>query len=184
MSVGGPGTGGKPTVLTPEVRKRILEALRVGSPRGAAAARAGVGARTMRDWMARTDDVEPFASFRVEVEEAEGLCELQLAGVAFKGALGNPALAMRFLAMRFPGTWGRRGEKPSEPPAEEADVEDPPGTFMGDLKALWKSQEEEAAREKAARIPPWKKRPAPDPKPAERPFWEEDEPTRAGGHGE
>ena len=108
MSAGGPGTGGKPTVLTPEVRKRILEALRVGSPRGAAAARAGVGARTMREWMARTDDVEPFASFRVEVEEAEGLCELQLAGVAFKGALNNPALAMRFLSMRFPGTWGKR----------------------------------------------------------------------------
>ena len=138
---------------TPEVRKRILEALRVGSPRGAAAARAGVGARTLREWMARTDDVEPFASFRVEVEEAEGLCELQLAGVAFKGALNNPALAMRFLSMRFPGTWGKR-------PAEAQDTEtEPPGAdsiFDEPKPPFWRRPKDEPTH-----YPPWKKRPVP-----------------------
>jgi transposase len=49
-------TGGRPSALTPEVQKKILAGLRCGLSRAASASRAGIGARTFREWMARTDD--------------------------------------------------------------------------------------------------------------------------------
>ncbi len=99
--------GGRPSVLTPEAQKKILAALRCGLSRAAAATRAGVGARTFRDWMARENDVEPFASFRVEVDAAEASCEARLSAVVFKAALADPKHAQWLLERRFPASWGR-----------------------------------------------------------------------------
>ena len=109
-------TGGRPSALTPDVRNKVLAALRCGLSRAAAAARAGIGARTLRDWMARTDDVEPYASFRVAVEAAEGVCEARLAAVVFKAALEDPNQARWLLERRFPGSWGRRSAEPERVP--------------------------------------------------------------------
>lgn len=106
-------TGGRPSVLTPEVPMQVLGALRCGLSRATAVARAGIGARTLRDWMARTDDIEPFASFRVAVEAAEGACEARLAAVVFKAALEDPNQARWMLERRFPASWGRRSANSS-----------------------------------------------------------------------
>lgn len=106
--------GGRPTVLTPEVRSKVLEALRVGVSRTAAAVRAGIGASTLREWMAREDEAEPYASFRAEVEAAEALCEARLSGVVFKAALEDPNQARWLLERRFPREWARRSVEKHE----------------------------------------------------------------------
>ena len=117
--------GGRPSVLTPEARKKILAALRCGLSRAAAATRAGVGARTFRDWMAREDDVEPFASFRVEVEAAEASCEARLSAVVFRAALEDPNHARWLLERRFPASWARRTvERQEVAPVREATADD------------------------------------------------------------
>lgn len=104
----GENVGGRPSVLTPEVRKKLLAGLRCGLSRAAAATRAGIGARTLRDWMARTDTAEPYASLRAEVEAVEADCEARLSAVIFKAALADPNQARWLLERRFPQTWGRR----------------------------------------------------------------------------
>lgn len=100
--------GGRPSALTPEVRKKILDALRVGASRPAAAGLAGISARTLRDWMAKSDDVEPLASFRVAVEAAEATAQARLSGGIFKAALEDPKLAQWYLERRWPEEWARR----------------------------------------------------------------------------
>lgn len=105
---------GRPTVLTDEVRRKVIAALRVGASRTAAAVRAGIGASTLHEWMARTGEEEPYASFRVEVEEAEAICELRLSSTVFKAALGDPNQARWLLERRFPGEWGKKTEQKVE----------------------------------------------------------------------
>lgn len=108
MTAEGANVGGRPSVLTPEVRRKLLSGLRCGLSRAAAATRAGIGARTLREWMARTDTAEPYASLRAEVEAVEADCEARLTAVIFKAALADPNQARWLLERRFPQTWGRR----------------------------------------------------------------------------
>ena len=146
------GASGRPSVLTPEVQRKVLAALRCGLSRAAAAARAGVGARTLRDWMARTDATEPYASFRAEVEAAEGACEARLAAVVFKAALEDPNQARWLLERRFPASWGRRQPEEHRPPAAGG-----LSRFMrpkGDAETGWWEEDP------LANIPPWKRKPA------------------------
>lgn len=111
--------GGRPSVLTPETQEKILAALRCGVSRAAAATRAGVGPRTLREWMAREDDVEPYASFRVAVEEAESACEARLVAVVFKAALEDPNQARWLLERRFRASWGRTVPEDQQGPAPQ-----------------------------------------------------------------
>lgn len=100
--------GGRPSALTPEVRKKIVDALRVGVSRSAAAGLAGISHRTLADACKRTDDVEPFASFRADVEAAEATAQARLSGGLFKAALEDPKLAQWYLERRWPEEWARR----------------------------------------------------------------------------
>lgn len=113
----GENVGGRPSVLTPEVRRKLLAGLRCGLSRAAAATRAGIGARTLRDWMARTDTAEPYSSLRAEVEAVEADCEARLSAVIFKAALNDPNQARWLLERRFPQRWAKRPVEP-EPEAE------------------------------------------------------------------
>ena len=73
----------------------------------------------------RTDDIEPFASFRVAVEAAEGACEARLAAVVFKAALEDPNQARWLLERRFPSSWGRRSAEPERIPEAAPKVDTP-----------------------------------------------------------
>lgn len=124
MTAEGANAGGRPSVLTPEVRKKLLSGLRCGLSRAAAATRAGIGARTLREWMARTDAAEPYASLRAEVEAVEADCEARLTAVVLKAALADPNQARWLLERRFPQTWGRRTVVVDEtPPPRKSLVE-------------------------------------------------------------
>lgn len=153
----GENVGGRPSVLTPEVRKKLLAGLRCGLSRAAAATRAGIGARTLREWMARTDTAEPYASLRAEVEAVEADCEARLSAVIFKAALNDPNQARWLLERRFPQRWAKR---PVEP---EPEAEAPGGGFIS--KFMHKTGVESFLRprppqgdEHAANTPPWRKK--------------------------
>src|SRR4051794_21483658 len=84
----------RPTKLTDEAQDRIVAALRVGNTIEAAAAAAGIDARTFRRWMARgassrAADAE-YRAFREAVERARAQVELvlvsRIAGAAAKGS--------------------------------------------------------------------------------------------------
>lgn len=70
---------GRPTVRTPELIERILARVRDGWPRGRAAEREGIDARTLRRWQAEDPDL---------LSDLKG-AEAQTAGVCWGALLDN-----------------------------------------------------------------------------------------------
>lgn len=101
-----PGTGGRPTVLTPEVRTIILTAISLGSYRQVAAQMAGIDPSTLSRWMQRED--EPYASFAAEVAQIEAATEVN--AVARLSQAGNAALVLAWLERRHKDRWSTRLE--------------------------------------------------------------------------
>lgn len=68
----------KPNKLTPRVKKAILTAIRLGLPYASAAAYAGIGIRTLRQWMRQGErgDAPELARFFQEMEEAQAKAEM------------------------------------------------------------------------------------------------------------
>jgi hypothetical protein len=93
---------GRPTKYTPEVQRRIVEALTAGASRRDAAHYAGIDARQFQRWLHR------FAAFAAAVQEAE-------AGVAVRAALtvrqafsdGDWRAASWWLERRRREDWGK-----------------------------------------------------------------------------
>jgi len=108
---------GRPTSLTAEVQKVILDALRAGNYRSTAAALAGVHRNTIANWFKwAAEGREPYASFMADVEKAEAESEAKLvaevrnAQAAVVGVSG-PDLwqaRMTLLERRFPHRWSAR----------------------------------------------------------------------------
>lgn len=130
-----PPTGGRPTGLTPEKARIILDQLGIGAFRNEAATAAGVPKRTFQDWMARGEKSldaveaydldpaawpgpapvpdEPFHSFAAQVHEIEAKAQLILLGLMQRMAQkadGRDAFkATRWmLETRWPKQYGRR----------------------------------------------------------------------------
>ncbi len=89
-----PGAG-RPTKLTPEVRDKIVTALRAGNFRVAACGFAGVSSRSMRDWMAlgKTEKKGVHKDFRRAVIEAENSAEIGLVAKIMGAAQGGDVKA-------------------------------------------------------------------------------------------
>lgn len=73
---------GRPTILTPEIQAKVVEALEIGSPRRAAAAFAGISVSSFMLWMEKgrsdTDDSpshEEYSEFYAAVNAAEAKAE-------------------------------------------------------------------------------------------------------------
>ena len=66
----------RPTKLTPEVRKQILEALKLGCTRAHAAACGGVSERTLYGWLKRGTEEHrgTYVQFSQDVKKAEAEC--------------------------------------------------------------------------------------------------------------
>lgn len=80
----------RPTELTPDVHRKIVEAVRNGNFRETAAMAAGVTARTMRSWLARgARGEQPFADFADDVEQAEAQSEMDDIAVVAAAASGD-----------------------------------------------------------------------------------------------
>lgn len=92
---------GRPIKLTPEIQRRLCDALRTGNTR-TAAAHAGIGRATFIEWMRRGQDprytrrgklradCKDFVDFAVAVTGAENVAEIGCVAVLKKAAHGWP----------------------------------------------------------------------------------------------
>jgi hypothetical protein len=95
---------GRPPKFTPEAREKILFAIRLGNYRKAAADYAGVGERTLSEWLTRGRDESagPYADFLRDVLEAEQTAEIRALGVIQQAAKRDWKAAAWFLERKFP----------------------------------------------------------------------------------
>lgn len=95
-------TRGRKTKRTPEVEKRIVDALRVGASRKDACDAAGVGERTFYEWL------EDFPQFSQAVTHAEGACASLMAATIYEAARGQKdwRAAESWLKRRRREEWG------------------------------------------------------------------------------
>lgn len=94
---------GRKTKRTPEVEKRILDALRVGATQKDAAAAAGIGENTLDEWKRN------FQDFRDAVTRAEGACAARMAARIYQEATaseGDWRAAESWLKRRRRNEWG------------------------------------------------------------------------------
>ncbi len=95
----------RPTKLTPKTREVILNALRAGMTRSAAAATAGVHRSQMTRWLAR------YAAFATEVDIAEAQAEARFTAVITRAANdGDTRSALEWLKRRRREDWTDRHE--------------------------------------------------------------------------
>ena len=101
---------GRPSKLSPEIQERICSALRGGNYESAAAASAGVGSSTVRQWLQWGRDAKSarYVAFLTAVTRAREDAELRLVEL-WQEAMPNDWRAIaEFLARRYPERWGKR----------------------------------------------------------------------------
>jgi len=106
-----PRTLGRPTKFTPDVRARIISAIRNGNTYDAAANYGGVTYSIYREWMKRGEDegVGDFFDFFEAVKKAEAEAEVESVALIRRSAKeGQWQAAAWFLERRKPSEWGRR----------------------------------------------------------------------------
>lgn len=107
---------GRPSALTPEVAKAIIESVREGNWRSTAAAKAGVHRNSLYNWLERgerEDAVEPYASFATDLLKAEAeheatvLGQILSAGPAIPGVQGETPIRglTWFMERRYGQRW-------------------------------------------------------------------------------
>jgi hypothetical protein len=97
---------GRPSKLTPEVRERILQAVRGGNFRDVAAQWAGIAPETLSRWLVRPEST--YVAFRQALIEAEQQAEIRAVALILKAAETDPRNAQWWLERKFPERWGRR----------------------------------------------------------------------------
>jgi hypothetical protein len=95
--------GGRPSRLTPEVRDRLLDALRTGNYRNVACRYAGISEATFNRWM--TDPRPEFREFRGLVEQAEAEAEKAVAGNLVELSKRDYRAAIAWLERRAAQRW-------------------------------------------------------------------------------
>lgn len=103
---------GRPSRLTEETERRIVQALQGGNFRNVAAGFAGVAYSTLRDWL-REGKRRPrsrFGEFRRRVLEAERRAEMLMVSRVMAAAAADARHAQWFLERKFNARWGRKDQ--------------------------------------------------------------------------
>jgi hypothetical protein len=101
----------RPYKLTPEVRQRLLDALRKGSTRKAAAESAGIGYSTFRGWLAagRSEPEAGLSALLADIKRAEAEAVVAAVDIIGKAAAGGAwQAAAWWLERRYPEDWGQQ----------------------------------------------------------------------------
>ena len=106
----GKKTGGRRTKLTPEVREKVVSAIRAGNYANVAAEYAGIGERTFYRWLQRGQAANRgiYRQFWQAVKKAEREAEVRAVAIIQKHMEDNWQAAMTYLERKFPDRWGRR----------------------------------------------------------------------------
>lgn len=102
---------GRPSKFTPEVRNRILTAIRNGNTYEASAHYGGVSYDTLREWIKRGQEetAGEFSEFFEAIKSAEAKAEVESVALIRQAAQeGQWQAAAWFLERRKPSEWGRK----------------------------------------------------------------------------
>ena len=121
---------GRPSKLTPEVTKRICQAVKLGATYKLAAQAAGVSEKTFCVWMARGREGGPgsakFVEFLQAIKDSEGEGAETCLAVIRKAALdGIWTAAAWLLERRYPDLYGRVARAPIESAKDKTDQPTP-----------------------------------------------------------
>ncbi len=101
---------GRPTALTAEVQRRIVDAVAAGNYFEAAATYGGISQETFFRWMkwgeSDSPNREPFRQFRKSILAAEAQAEISVVAQWKSQVPQNWQAARDFLGRRFPSRWG------------------------------------------------------------------------------
>lgn len=100
----------RPTKLTPEIRQRIVAAIRAGNYAEPAARSAGISAATYYRWLRRGERESRgiYSDFREEVRRAESEAEVHAVAVIRRAMPDDWRAAAHYLERRYPDRWRRR----------------------------------------------------------------------------
>ncbi len=100
----------RPSKLTPEVQKRLVEAIKAGNYYEAACGFAGIGYSTFRRWMIRGEKAKSgkYRQFWEAVTRAELEAEVRMVAQWQKHMPEDYRAIRDFLERRFPDRWGRQ----------------------------------------------------------------------------
>jgi hypothetical protein len=100
----------RPSKLTPEVTKRLTEAIRAGNYYEAACGYAGLGYSTFRAWMVRGEEAKSgkYREFMESIKKAEHEAEVRMVAMWQKHMPDNWQAIATFLERRYPDRWGRK----------------------------------------------------------------------------
>lgn len=118
-------SAGRPTLLTDEIKSKILEAIRSGNYRSVAAKYAGVGVRTLHEWMQRGVE-EPegiYHDFRIAVIEAEKEAEILAVEKVLKAGAEDAKHLQWWLSCKYPERWSRDRQRLKELEQEVAKLQ-------------------------------------------------------------
>lgn len=105
---------GRPSKFTPEVREKVLTALRMGHYRAVAATYAGISHETLRRWVKEAENptADPeFRAFRNEIQIAESQAEVIDLGFIRQAARdGEWRAAAWRLERAHPDRWGKKDQ--------------------------------------------------------------------------
>jgi len=98
---------GRPSKLTPIVRDKLIQAIKVGSHLNAACAYAGVDYSNFRRWMRKgeKDSKGQFRDFCEAIHASEAEIEIRLVATWQQAAANDWRAAAEFLSRRFPDRW-------------------------------------------------------------------------------
>ena len=102
----------RPTKLTPELQRKLCDAIAAGNYYQAACVYAGLGYRTFREWMKRGAKASrgQFRQFRQAVLKAQADAEVRIVAQWQSHMPDNWQACRDFLARRFAGRWAERTE--------------------------------------------------------------------------
>lgn len=107
---------GRPSKLTPKVRRIIFESLARGNYLSTAADLARVSRQQVHEWVARGEREVAglYHDFAVGLRQVLGGVEDNLVGVFQAGAENDPQIAKEFLARRWAQKWGAKANGPAD----------------------------------------------------------------------
>jgi hypothetical protein len=130
-----PRPRGRPTKLTPEITKKICDAVSGGNFRYVAARWAGVPIRTLRWWCAQGRKAKkgPMRDFLHALLEAEKAAEIRAVALVMKAAAKDAKHAEWWLERKYPKRWGRKDNQKITVTDEriEAEIERAIKVFQG-----------------------------------------------------
>src|SRR5438552_1983516 len=100
---------GRPSAFTDEIKKEILNAIRLGNYREVSAEYAGVCISTFKGWLTlgRRQKTGPYAEFLAEVLHAEKKAEVLAVGAVRSAGNKDAKFFQWWLERKAPERWGR-----------------------------------------------------------------------------